>query len=202
MTFAVLSLVLGVVARSPATVNTLRSDSLLLAAGAEPPIARGPLDVIKTTASSFATVGTFGFAITAFQEYSKRAGTAGQARTRMPYFVVQASLAQASRWGRVSAGFSGGRALGQALRGKDDSTCAMLGSIFGGIGAAPNIAGIPSSVATFAAFGYFIEAMSARASSTPSGEQQLERARAQRLKLKSQLEACDREIGRLNKALS
>lgn len=175
--------------------------------GVAPPrqtaLAKTPLDVIQTTVGSFCAVGGFGFAVTAVQESMKRASVVGRARTQVPYFVVRASLLQAQRWGRVSAGFAGGRALGQALRGVDDSTCAMMGSIAGGIAAAPNLAAVPSSVATFAAFGYFIESLSASKSTAPpsseqEARQQLANARVQRAKLQRQMDACDREINRLH----
>lgn len=175
----------------------------LLVLGAQvqqrPPIAKTPMDVVKTTASSFFTLGGVGFAITSFQESAKRANVAGQARTRVPYFVFQASLAQAKRIGLVSAGFTGGRALGQVIRGKDDSTCAMMGSIFGGIAASPTVAGIPGSIATFACFGYFIESFTA-GKRPLSPEEQLAKAQLQRTKLQKQLAAVDAEIGQLQAA--
>lgn len=175
----------------------------LLALGAQvqqPPIAKGPVDVVKTTASSFLTVGSFGFAITAFQESMKRANVAGQAKTRVPYFVMQASLAQAKRFGSISAGFAGGRALGQAIRGKDDQTCALMGSVFGGIAASPTVAGIPGSVATFACFGFFIDSLSGGNKGPPSPQDQLAQKRSQRVRLKQQLAAIDAEIGQLQAA--
>ena len=160
------------------------------------PIAKGPVDVIRTTVSSFCTVGLFGFSLTAVQEFSARSGVSGRARDRVPYFVVQASLRQAQRWGRVSAGFAGGRALGQAIRGVDDGTCALMGSIFGGIAAAPTVSAMPSSVATFAAFGYFIESFTA-GSKPESVVQRRATLKAQRAKLQRQLEACERQIEQL-----
>ena len=168
-----------------------------------PPIAKGPGDVIKTTVNNFCTVGGCGFVFTAFSESSKRAGTGGKARDAVRYFVVRNSLLQAQRWGRVSAGFAGGRALGQALRGQDDSTCAMIGSVFGGIAAAPSVAQMPSSVATFAAFGYFIDSFSS-GNKPVSGEQASKRlaaARAQRLRLQQQLKEVDKTIGELQEAV-
>jgi len=198
-------LVLGAAVRTPPTARSRElsrdRESFLVAADSQtaPKIARGPIDVIQTTAGSFLSVGGFGFAFTALQESIKRSNVGGRARARVPYFVFRASIANGQRWGRVSAGFAGGRALGQALRGKDDSTCSMLGSIFGGIAAAPNPAGVPSSVATFAAFGYFIDSFTANNRPEDSA-QQLEKVRAQRARLQKQLEACDREIGRLRAA--
>ena len=77
------------------------------------------------------------------------------------------------------------------------STCAMLGSIFGGIAAAPTLSAVPSSVATFAAFGYFIEGFTNRAG---NDEKQLEQAVARRAKLQNQLAACNKEISVLEGA--
>ena len=90
------------------------------------------------------------------------ANVGGRAKEQVTYFLVRNSLTQALRWGRVSAGFAGGRALGQAIRGVDDGTTAMMGSIFGGVFAATSLKAIPQSVATFAAFGYFIESFSSK----------------------------------------
>ena len=167
------------------------------------PIAKGPVDVVRTTVNNFYTIGGFGFVFTAFSESTKRAGVSGRARDAVPYFVLRNSFLQAQRWGRVSAGFAGGRALGQAMRGQDDSTCAIMGSIAGGIAAAPSLAQMPSSVATFAAFGYFIDSFSA-GSKPVSGEQatkQLAAARAQRLRLEQQLAEVDKKIGQLQDAV-
>jgi len=112
---------------------------------------------------SFATVGGFGFVFTALQESMARSGVSGAARTAVPRFVFQAALANGQRWGRVSAGFAGGRALGQLARGADDSTCAMLGAACGGAAAAASLADLPSSVFTFCAFSYFIDRLSGNA---------------------------------------
>ena len=96
-------------------------------------------------------------------------------------------------------GFAGGRALGQALRGVDDSTCAMMASIFGGICAAPNLKGIPSSVATFACFGYFIESFTAKSAAGGSSDRQLADELARRAKLQKQLSECNKKIGELQR---
>ena len=124
------------------------------------PIAKTPFDVVRTTLSSFVTVSGIGFAFTAAQESSARAGVSGMARKAVPGFVIRAALLQGQRWGRVSAGFAGGRAAGQLWCGEDGFAPAMWGAVAGGVAAAPNVAGVPSSVATFVAFSYFIEKLS------------------------------------------
>ena len=122
-----------------------------------PPIATSPLDVVRTTAGSFATIGGLGFCFTAFQEATARAAVSGDARKAVPYFVLKAALQNGQRWGRVSAGFAGGRAAGQLLRGGDDAWSRLMGSVVGGAAAATSLASVPSSCATFAAFGYFFD---------------------------------------------
>lgn len=124
---------------------------------APPPIAKTPMDVVQTTLSSFATVSGIGFVFTAAQESSARAGVSGMARKAVPGFVIRAALMNGQRWGRVSAGFAGGRAAGQLWCGEDGFTASMWGAVFGGVAAAQNVAGVPSSVMTFVAFSYFIE---------------------------------------------
>lgn len=119
-------------------------------------------DVIATASSSYCSLGFLGFIFTAVSEGMARSGTAGMARTRMPYFVFRAACQSGNRFGRLSAGFSGGRALGQWIRGADDSTTSMIAAITAGIVAADSVAGIPSSVATFACFTYFIDSFTAR----------------------------------------
>ena len=176
--------------------DTPRRADLLAAAQGEP-IAKTPLDVVQKTAGAFCTVGSLGFAMTAFQECSKRADV--WRHTQVPRYVIRNSLIQAQRWGRVSAGFAGGRALGQVLRGVDDSTCAMMGSIAGGVCAASELSAIPSSVATFAAFGYFIDSFS-NGNRQASPERQLADEVARREKLQQQLKACEKKIGALQAA--
>ena len=125
------------------------------------PIATHPIDVIRTTASNFVTIGGFGFAFTAFNEATKRAGVSGKAKAAVPRFVVQAALTQGTKWGKVSAGFAGGRAAGQLWRGEDGFQAAMCGAVAGGVAASESIKGIPASVFTFVAFSYFIEKLTA-----------------------------------------
>merc|ERR1719310_387867 len=144
----------------------LLTTSFLCSAVQTPPpveLAKSPLDVITTTASSFATVGGFGLVLTAFTESKKRSGVTGKARTAVPRFVVQESIKQARRWGQVSAGFAGGRAAGQLWSGCDGMTAAMCGAVGAGVLAASSVREIPSSVTTFVAFSYFIEKMTNKA---------------------------------------
>lgn len=137
-----------------------RSRSALVAARPAPPpppIAASPADVVRTTLTSFCTIGAFGFCFTALQESLARANVYGDARKAVPYFVMCAAVQNAQRWGRVSAGFAGGRAAGQLLRGCDDGYTRLMGSLMGGVGAATSLASVPSSMATFAAFGFFFD---------------------------------------------
>ena len=112
------------------------------------PLARNPFDVAVTTVGNYATVaatvGTF-----AFPWNLVRRNPAAWA----------SAWATGSRWGKISAGFSGGRAAGQVIRRADDSFCAILGAVAGGIAAAPTLAEAPSNVATFVAFTYVLEVM-------------------------------------------
>ena len=126
-----------------------------------PPIAKHPIEVVTTTVSNFVTIGGFGFAFTAFNEATKRSGVSGKAKTAVPRFVLQAALAQGTKWGKVSAGFAGGRAAGQVWRGEDDFHAAMCGAVAAGVMASETIGGIPGSVATFVMFSYFIEKLTA-----------------------------------------
>jgi uncharacterized protein (DUF697 family) len=198
MTFLPLALVaLGTTLHAPSSPAVRRRTDLLAATPEAEDIAKTPLDALQRTGQAFLTVGGFGFTMTAFQEGSKRAAVWRHSLT--PRYVIGSSLMQAQRWGRVSAGFAGGRALGQVLRGVDDGTCAMMGSIFGGVLAAPNLAAIPSSVATFAAFGYFIDSFQKR-SQGGDPQKQLENEFARRAKLQQELEACEKNIGALQAA--
>ena len=112
------------------------------------PLARNPFDIAVTTVGNYATVaatvGTF-----AFPWNLVRRNPAAWA----------SAWATGSRWGKISAGFSGGRAAGQVIRRADDSFCAILGAVAGGIAAAPTLAEAPSNVATFVAFTYVLEVM-------------------------------------------
>ena len=100
-------------------------------------LASGPLDVMAAAAGSYALVGSVGFAWTG----------AGALLRRRP--VWASAAASANRWGRISAGFAGGRAAGQVLRRADDSFCALLGAVCGGVAAAATLSDAPASVATF-----------------------------------------------------
>jgi len=189
-------------AQSPAQ-RCCSTDLVAAAAPDMPPIAENLGDVVGTTAGSFFTIGGLGFVFTLFSEGSKRANTGGKARAMMPYFVMRAAVLQGQRWGRVSAGFAGGRALGQVIRGVDGSACAMYGAVFGGIAAAPSVAAIPSSVASFAAFTYFIESFSGGSSAASSEQKQkqlLEDELARHARLQLQLMESERKISQLKAA--
>lgn len=152
-----------------ALVGATASRSAVTATPVPPPLAQNAGDVVRTTVSNFATVGGFGFAFTAVKGFADNAGVQGGARAAVPYFVLKASLINAQRWGRISAGFAGGRAAGQWLRGADDRTTAMMGSVAGGVAAATSVSQIPSSVATFACFGYFLDSFSAKPEDDANG---------------------------------
>ena len=113
-----------------------------------PQLAKNPLDVAVTTLGNYASVaavcGTLCFPWNLVR--------------RQPAAWASA-WATGSRWGKISAGFSGGRAAGQVIRRADDSFCAILGAVAGGIAAAPTLAEAPSNVATFVAFTYVLEVM-------------------------------------------
>ena len=128
-----------------------------LGASQAPPIAKTPRDVLNAAAGGFISLGGIGFGVTAVSEAIARSGTAGMARTRMPYFVWLAALKSGQRLGRVSGGLSGGRALGQLIRGADDGVASMVAACVAGVASAPNLAAIPSSVVTFACFTYFLD---------------------------------------------
>ena len=112
---------LGVSAVSAARVEN--SQAARRPAPAPPPLAKNVFDVISTTAGSFASIGSIGFIFTAAQETMARANVVGGARKAVPRFVLRAALTNAQRWGRVTAGFAGGRAVGQVFRGADDQVC-------------------------------------------------------------------------------
>ena len=75
------------------------------------PLANSFGDVVASTASSYAAVGTVGFLFK----------FPGQLIGRNPLgAAAAAALGTANRWGRISAGFAGGRAAGQVVRKADD----------------------------------------------------------------------------------
>ena len=85
-----------------------------------PPIASNVGDVVGATVSSGALVGGVGFVWRAMLRFKGPA----------------AGLAAAKRWGGVSAGFAGGRALGQLMTGDDGTFCQVLAAVGGGAVAA------------------------------------------------------------------
>ena len=76
---------------------------------------------------------------------------------------------QGQKWGRLSAGFAGGRAFGQVWQGEDNFQAAMCGAVAGGVFAATSLADIPSSVGTFVMFSYFIEKLTANSKAQAQG---------------------------------
>ena len=130
---------------------------LALSARQDAPMAKTPQDVAKAAASGFATLGGLGFGVTFVSEAIKRSDVQGKARSAVPYFVMQASMSQGLRLGKVSAGFAGGRALGQLIRGVDDMGTAMIAACAAGILSSPTVQSIPTNVLTFMCFSYFID---------------------------------------------
>ena len=131
------------------------------------PLANSPMDVVKTTATGFTTLGGIGFGVTFVSEAIARSGVSGKARSAVPYFVMRASMLQGWRLGKVSAGFQGGRALGQCIRGVDDMGTSMIAACAAGLFSAPSIQAIPGNVLTFMCFSYFIDSFT-RGSGAPT----------------------------------
>jgi len=107
-------------------------------------VARGPVDVARSTATSATIVGVSTVLLLAAQGKP------------MPV-----ALASARRWASVSAGFAGGRAIGQCYRGTDDKVCRMIGALCGGALGASTLAEVPVRMAAFAAMTYVIETVDA-----------------------------------------
>jgi len=74
--------------------------------------------------------------------------------------AAAAALGTANRWGRISAGFAGGRAAGQVVRKADDAFCAVAGAVLGGAAAASTVAEMPSQIAVFVGFTVCLEVLS------------------------------------------
>ena len=116
-------------------------------------IAKNLFDVVATTASSTLVVGGVGF----FWR--------GCLRFKGPAAGWQA----AQRWGRISGGFSGGRALGQVIRGRDGMFAAVVSAVAGGACAANSIAEMQTTIPSFVIFSLLLERMPA-ATKEPEGE--------------------------------
>ena len=129
--------VLGVQSRP--RVATAAAPSLTL------PPARTYGDVVRTSCQSFGIVGTCAFG-----------WTMGQGGRPLVH-AMRTGLQSAQRWGRISAGFSGGKALSQVIRSKDDEWCAIMGACVGGLLGAPSPAQIPVRVVYFATAAYILE---------------------------------------------
>lgn len=87
---------------------------------AQPPRAETAGDVLRAASTSFLLVGAtcFGWAATSSQGALQGVALTSPLRLR-------AGLHSAQRWGRVSAGFNGGRAIGQVWRRGDDIWCVL-----------------------------------------------------------------------------
>ena len=116
-------------------------------------IAKNLFDVVATTASSTLVVGGVGF----FWR--------GCLRFKGPAAGWQA----AQRWGRISGGFSGGRALGQVIRGRDGMFAAVVSAVAGGACAANSIAEMQTTIPSFVIFSLLLERMPAP-TKEPEGE--------------------------------
>ena len=119
------------------------------------PLANHPGDVISTAVNNFLLVGGV--------SYVWSAGSAVVTRKPGPLALAKAS---GLRWGKVSSGFAGGRALGQLFRKTDDKWCGVVGAVFGGAAAASSVAEMPSSILSFVAFGLAIDTFMVPPSST------------------------------------
>ena len=115
-------------------------------------LAKTPQDVIIKTFSGFAGTGVLCGGWTAVTKRS-----------------VAAGWVSAQRWRRVSAGFSGGQALGQYLRGVDDRYCRFLGAACAGVFGSATVADIPRNLATYLAFTYVLESFEAKAEPLAAG---------------------------------
>lgn len=92
-------------------------------------------------------------------------GVLGRAAGARP---IAAGLHTAQRWGRLSAGFVGGRAVGQ-VAGADERVCAILGAICGGAAAATSVAELPSSIGSFVALTILLESVAPSTSADDAG---------------------------------
>lgn len=123
---------------------------------AAPPPPSNLGDVVRVTWESFTQVGLVGFVWTGASQMTKK----------VPFKEgLQAAKGAGVRWGRVSAGFAGGTAAAVVVlrRKEDDKWCQMVGAAVGGLAAATSVDQIPSSVATFVIFSYFIGTLAERA---------------------------------------
>ena len=125
---------------------------------ASPPLATSPKDVVASATANFAAVGTLGFAWR-----GARALASSQSLKTASAMGLQA----AQRWGRVSAAFAGGRALGQVIFKTDNAYCAAISASLGGIAAASSAAEVPSSVASFLCFSLLLENMAPKLATEP-----------------------------------
>lgn len=114
----------------------------------QPILAASPLDVVSRAASGYAATAILCGGWTGLTKRS-----------------ASAAWSSAQRWGRVSAGFSGGQAAGEVIRGANDRYARLLGACGAGVLGATSMADIPSNVLGYVAFTYLLEAFEARAAS-------------------------------------
>jgi hypothetical protein len=98
-------------------------------------------DVVTTTGISFALVFATATSIVAQRSLMGGAGLAS---------ALSSGLQSGQRWGRVSAGFNGGRSLAQ-WQGANAIACTMAGAVAGGALGASAISQIPQRAALFCA---------------------------------------------------
>ena len=98
-------------------------------------------DVVTTTGISFALVFATATSIVAQRSLMGGAGLAS---------ALSSGLQSGQRWGRVSAGFNGGRSLAQG-QGANAIACTMAGAVAGGALGASAISQIPQRAALFCA---------------------------------------------------
>jgi hypothetical protein len=104
-------------------------------------------DAVRKTCESFAIVGPIAFGWSATPLLL----------SQQPRAALSVGLRSLQRWGGTSAGFTGGRAFSQAVRGADDVWCAAAGGMAAGLLGAPSVALLPARVASFAGLSILIE---------------------------------------------
>lgn len=144
----------------------LLARTLVISAGAATlspmtkPIASSPLVVARETLTSFVVVGTTCFG-------GRSIGALCNRQALQP--ALLSGLRSARRWGGVSAGFSGGRALGQLVRKCDDVYCAMLGACLAGAAGATSVDQIPMRVLAFTTMAIVLDGAQKRSGSLLPG---------------------------------
>ena len=148
----------------------------VLGAVAAPLTAASVGNVVRATIDGFVPAAVIGCVWTCGSQTVKRA----------PLGVAwKAGLTTAQRWGRISGGFSGGKAAGQALRLPTERWQNLFAAAVTGVAAAESLSAAPMSVATFVAFSAVLDGMAPREGSAPEkskgGDRSLASARADAL---------------------